>query len=489
MSSSEPSTTRAWRIVRLLAWISLTLGASANSPAQPIPSEEAAFTRLIAERMQQELPDFRIKPSGRLTVESMRPTGEVHQVYLDRVWALCNQDLLHCPDTVSWYISDSAEFARENARPFDKSMVSLVIQSESFVMRARQPIRVGTPAPVLLARPFAGGFWVVAMLNHTRLSRPIVVEDFKKLGLDEDGVFDLGRRNLQAKLRPLREVVQSLPAADSFGRLAESNYEYGRLILHSEWAPIAEKLNQRLLVMVLASNLVIYGDGSNQQAVDAMLAFALERVMRTQQMQLPPTFRWTAAGWEAVRPNLASLLDAEHPLDIVVEYVRSAPAYGLARSYLAASYQLRFIEPALANPKYTFVTGEEQGRIEINQGNARQFYSNFERRLKLYTQAIEQRGFAQVAGEYEMQTREECAKWLPTSKPAVITQEGFKLELMTGTLRHRAAIVESSIAVEHGFNPELSLMGRVQPGTIELELVSDKDISLRCTVRLFARTR
>jgi len=267
---------------------------------QTVPKTEAEFTRFVADWLQRALPGFSVKSAGQLTIATSTPDGEfAGQVSLDRVWEFCRSNTEQCPGAIAHFVSAVADVARDRAQPIEKAMVRLVVRPEGVVQQAKRQVATAA-APILFTRRLVGDLWVIAVLDFARSMRYVTTDDLNKLGLDKDTVFELGRRNLAESLKPLREVVQSLPP-NGFGRLTEDDYESSRVILHAEWASVAEQLNQNLVVMVPASNLLLYGDGSTPAGVDAMRAFAAEAARRSQRPLSGTVLRWAPRGWQVVR--------------------------------------------------------------------------------------------------------------------------------------------------------------------------------------------
>jgi uncharacterized protein YtpQ (UPF0354 family) len=267
--------------------------------AQSVPRDEAAFTAYVAERLTRELTGFAIQSVGRLTLEGKGSDGEsTGQLSLDRIYGFCNRDAGRCPEAIEHYVKGMAEFVRERSRPVEKSMVRLVIRQQSYVDQAKH--QMGSGPPALYFRPLAANLVVVPVLDFTRSIRFVGEKDLQRLGVDVDGLFQLGERNLRASLRPLREVAPT-PVTHSFGRITGEEYASSRIIFHSDWSELAAKLNQQLVVMLPAPDVLLYGDGSTQVRIDALRTFGTEAARGSQRPLSPVLLRWTISGWEQVR--------------------------------------------------------------------------------------------------------------------------------------------------------------------------------------------
>ena len=75
-----------------------------------------------------------------------------------------------------------------------------------------------------------------------------------------------------------------------------------RLIFHEDWAPIAEKLEGRLIVAVPASDTIVFGKEEDAAALDAMAALAAEMTRKAERPISKSVFRWTPDGWQVAAP-------------------------------------------------------------------------------------------------------------------------------------------------------------------------------------------
>jgi len=191
-----------------------------------------------------------------------------------------------------------AEVLSDQTRPAERAQVRLVVRPDDYVAQARQQMAANKVE--LLARPLVAGLWIVPVVDAPRSMRLVTRDDLAVLKLDEEAMFELGRTNLREQLRPLRDAAP-VPRARELGRLGEDDYESSRLILHAEWADLAAKMNNQLVVMVPASNLLIYGDGATAASLDALRALGREAARGSPRPLSLALLRWTMAGWEVVR--------------------------------------------------------------------------------------------------------------------------------------------------------------------------------------------
>jgi len=282
-----------------LPLLAVFLCISGAAGAQAIPQDEESFTNLVAERVAKELPEFNIKPAGKLLLEGKRADGEsTGQLNLDRIYSFCGRNTGNCRAAIEQYAKGMAEVVRDRARPIEKDMVRLSVRGRAFVNQARQ--QMGTGPVAIYARPLTVDLAIVPVLDFTRSVRFVGENDLLKLGVTEDELFKLGEKNLRATLRPLSEVAQ-IPVANSLGRVAGEDYAASRIILHADWKDIAAKLNQQLVVMVPAPDVVLYGDGSTPVGLDALRTLGMEIARKSSRPLSPLLLRWKESGWEQLK--------------------------------------------------------------------------------------------------------------------------------------------------------------------------------------------
>jgi uncharacterized protein YtpQ (UPF0354 family) len=286
------------RIFSLL-FFGMVAAFSANSAATSMPEDDASFTKIVGERVAREIPEFNIQPAGKLTLEGKRADGEsTGQISLDRIFAFCNKNSDSCDSAIEQYAKGISEAVRERTRPIEKGMIRLAIRSSRYVNQVKAQAGAGTA--VIFARPLTEDLEMVPVLDFKRTIRFVNEKDLGKLGATEEEIFKLGEQNLRASLRPLADVA-TVPGAKSFGRIAGEDYASSRVILHADWSDLAAKLNNHLVVMIPAPDVLLYGDGSSGEGVDAIRELGLEIAKKSSRPLSPLILRWTDAGWEEIK--------------------------------------------------------------------------------------------------------------------------------------------------------------------------------------------
>jgi len=267
--------------------------------AQDVPTDEEVFAKVAADRVQRELPDYRIAPTSRLTLEGKRADGEsTGQLSLDRIYAFCSRNSRNCSAALDQYAKGIGEIVKERDRPIEKSMVRIAIRPAEYVERIKKQMVTGPIA--MYSKPIGGGLAVVPVLDYSRSVRFVGEKDLLKLGVSEEEIFNLGEENLRSSVKPLAQVAP-VPSANAFGTITGEDYASSRVVFHGEWKSLAEKLNGNLVVMLPASDVLLYGDGSTAVGIEALRTYGSEMAKKSTRPLSPVVLRWLPTGWEEVK--------------------------------------------------------------------------------------------------------------------------------------------------------------------------------------------
>jgi uncharacterized protein YtpQ (UPF0354 family) len=283
--------------------------ASPISFAQGTPTDEEAFTKLAAERVSRELPEYNVKPAGKLTLEGKRADGEsTGQLSLDRVHAFCARNAQNCNAALDQYARGMGEAVKERNRPIEQSMVRLAIRPAAYVEQIRK--QIGADGGAVYFKPVAPGLMAIAVIDFTRAVRFVNDKDLAKLALTEEDLLRLGEKNLRSNAKPLSEVAP-IPTANSFGRITGEDYAASRIIFHDDWREMNAKLNNKLVVSLPAPNVLLYGDGSTAVGVEALRAFAADVARKSSRPLSPILLQWAETGWQEFRSTDATPHDKD----------------------------------------------------------------------------------------------------------------------------------------------------------------------------------
>lgn len=179
--------------------------------------------------------------------------------------------------------------------------------------------------------------------------------------------------------------------------------------------------------------------------------------------------------------RLASVIAAEGPATVTLDQALKTDPLDLARGYLVVNTQLSNAQVAgMGLTIRTSVDGKPQ---TIDKSNYQTFVSGYEERLRIYSQAISQRGFAQIGGTYAMAVGAACKQLAGLENgAAVIKQDGFQFQWETGIYQGKVAlrgvVVESGIAVTSKIG-SFDVRGKVSNGVIELRSMPSSGVNVR----------
>jgi len=261
-----------------------------HAAAQQIPAGEAEFTAFVAGQLRQQaaLAGQAVTIKGPLTLK----VGEL-QANLDRIYHFCRADAGSCKDEIDRYTQGFAQVLKDLNAPLRKEAVRLAVRPSSYARQA-------APGKAIRTWPLAGDLMIMPVLDSPRATRSLNEDDFKKLGMKADQVYQLGQANLRATLAPL---MRQAPVAGpgKIGQVAGDAYESSRLALHDSWAPLADAQGGVLIVAAPAKDALFYIGEDTPQAIDALRTLAKDLIGKVPNPLSTELFRWTKTGWAPVR--------------------------------------------------------------------------------------------------------------------------------------------------------------------------------------------
>ncbi|HKX09623.1 MAG TPA: DUF1444 family protein [Stellaceae bacterium] len=288
-------------------WLHLVLGASIviASPGTvqaEIPTDPSGLTSYFALALAKALPEFEITVEGPLTLDATPPghADRKQQVRLNRIYDFCSRNPSGCERAAADFVTNSSGMVREADAPLEPSMIRAVVRPAAYIEEARR-YRPDDPKAQPIAVPLAGELWVLYMADTPHAARLLRVRDAERVGLSADAVIDLGKRNVEAALRPFADFARGLPS-NGIGTIVGDYYESSRLSLHDDWSGIAGQMKGGLIVAVPSNDAVLYGDAGQPNGIDAMAGLAREMVRKSPRPISATVFKWTKEGWEPVQP-------------------------------------------------------------------------------------------------------------------------------------------------------------------------------------------
>lgn len=270
-----------------LAAVSAMTGAS----AQQIPTDAAAFTEFVAAQLRKApLAGQAVTIKSPLTLK----VGDL-QANLDRVFGFCRANAGACQEEIDRYTQGVAQVIKDMNAPLRKEAVRLAVRPSSYVRES-----ASASGKAVQSWPLAGELLIMPVLDSPRTTRSLSDDDFRKLGLNADQVYQLGKANLHATLKPLMSQAR-VAKHGQIGQVLGDAYEASRLALHDSWAPLAEAQGGVLIVAAPAKDALFYIGEDTPQAIDALRTLANDLIRKAPNPLSTELLRWTKAGWAPVR--------------------------------------------------------------------------------------------------------------------------------------------------------------------------------------------
>lgn len=275
----------------VLALALAALPVMASAAAQPVPTDAAAFTEFVAAQLRKEpLAGQAVTIKGPLTLK----VGDL-QANLDRVFGFCRTNAGACQEEIDRYAQGVAQVIKDMNAPLQKEAVRLAVRPSSYAQQSKS-----ASGKTIQTWPLAGDLLIMPVLDSPRTTRSLTDDDFKKLGLNADQVYQLGQANLNATLKPLMSQAR-VAKHGQIGQVGGDAYEASRLALHDSWAPLAEAQGGVLIVAAPAKDGLLYISEDTPQAIDALRALMNDLIRKVPNPLSTELLRWTKAGWEPVR--------------------------------------------------------------------------------------------------------------------------------------------------------------------------------------------
>lgn len=168
----------------------------------------------------------------------------------------------------------------------------------------------------------------------------------------------------------------------------------------------------------------------------------------------------------------------DDPRGSILSQARAAPAVALAQGYLFHKQMLATMLPA-AEAGVTI----HLPNATISKDNVSEHRRRSEQRLSIYADAIEEKGYFDVSGEYSAKTTESCGRinstWVSlvhegTASKIKILQDKFEAQVVIDithqgqnlSVENDAILVESQMFLQDSMNPDYKFSGTIDESTI-----------------------
>jgi hypothetical protein len=280
------------------------LAALMVSLAPATGSDDLAFARDIAAKVEKALPGYKVTVADSLTLTIDRlgtiGTAEQRQAYLDRLAQFCRSNPDECGRETDDFVAKFTAFVTQPPFVPRRADLRAVVRSDDFVRTLQQMLaQAGGVAPV---RPLAANLNAVCYFDAPTTMRPATTADLTSLGITTEAAIDVCDQNVRAALPPLPAIMpREKPGERPALTLEHGDYYSSYILLHDDWAALARSGGGSLLVAVPDDGTVLFSRDDAQSLV-ALSAAVRTASQRGERPISTVVLRWTPAGWDVAAP-------------------------------------------------------------------------------------------------------------------------------------------------------------------------------------------
>jgi hypothetical protein len=273
-----------------IAALAASLLWSQAAKAAEIPLDEPGFTKTLAKLFRKALPDRHLRVAGALTLK-MTGDGQPNvTIQLDNIYAFCTRDPANCDTAVAQHVTKITA-SYQGLPEAEPKLLRALIRPAAYVDNIRKMYAGKGEPPVA---PFIGDLWIVCALDMPQAIEVLKPGDLAKLGMSLDEAIKIAIKNDEAILAPIEQASVVLP---HLHLISNNPYDSSRLLLVQSWATLVQTNGGQLLVAAPSVDAVIYADGREPNALQAMREGAAILAQHAQRPLSQTIFRWTPVGW------------------------------------------------------------------------------------------------------------------------------------------------------------------------------------------------
>lgn len=283
------------RILRVL--YSLATLAFVQAAVAAVPSDPADFTQYVKKLFEKELPGFAFKSPARLTLKGDGPDGKTTgDISLDRIYGNCTANPQTADAAITHFVKAALTAINPTTVALRPEMIRLVVRREAYIKDAIA--RMGPGPRAAFFRPIAPGLVIVPVIDLPATLQYVGDKELTELRMTDAEVFRTGEANFRKSSKPLSQVAR-IPPKRGLGFIQEEDAP-SWLAFHDEWESVAKKLHGKLVVMVPAADLLMFVEGTDRYALDALHTIGSDAGRKADRPLSDILLRWTKTGWEKV---------------------------------------------------------------------------------------------------------------------------------------------------------------------------------------------
>jgi len=245
-------------------------------------AEEERLACHFAARARRAMADADISVVG---VDLVRV--DEREFAMDALRVICERDPDSCDQRMDAWIAALAEAREAENTPATPEQLRPVLKHVDFVAIVRRD----APELADLSRRLVGDVHVLLVVDFPRLTRALEPEDLEALGMTieeahERAIANLREHHGDLPVEPMPNGLKAMGPTDG--------YAAARLLLHEQWASIAEANGGDLIVAPCNRDLVILG---SSEQVEPLLEASIRAYRYVDHPITKALWRWTPEGW------------------------------------------------------------------------------------------------------------------------------------------------------------------------------------------------
>lgn len=255
-----------------------------------VPLDEEGFTRFMAERFKQALPDYRITIAGPLTLKVVDEDGEESIRNLERALDFCRHKNDGCAEWLDSYVENARAGYKDIEKPIDRGMLRPVVRRKDYIERLGEEY-----TKEMVVEPLTNDLVAVCYVDMPTAMRSAVARDFKALGLSQGEAMAQARANLAAGIADFEASFEH--TGDDIGVIGGDVYISSWLALPDAWRRTVALFDGKLIVSVPAFDVLLYMHDTGSDAVEALREAAEDEADNAEWPLSTTVYRWTPQGW------------------------------------------------------------------------------------------------------------------------------------------------------------------------------------------------
>lgn len=249
------------------------------------PSDDIADKAAAA--LRAKLPGYEVGIADSQTLVVRRAQVGEMPIPVVNLRRMCTQNPAHCDAEIKSFGAVVAGFIKQNLVARTPAMLRIVVR------RADEP----ESSDPLVSAPIAANLMMLCAFDLPDAVAPAHVSDVRKLGLTPAQALARCKANTAASLPlPVHEVQPIGP--HSLGRLTDGYYTASQFAFPERWDAVNDKLAGKLIVVVVGTNLIVYGRADSADDIDAVRQYAAKVIASTDLPISTTVYRWTRTGWQ-----------------------------------------------------------------------------------------------------------------------------------------------------------------------------------------------